>query len=104
MIFLSKKIFLIEFRSAYHEFIDTLRRIYPSVKILVVAAHVKWIRDNVRQVADEEKAEGHQDINYAQFDEFPGGYVANGHPSVETHHKIADQIIKAIEEMRLWAE
>jgi hypothetical protein len=33
----------------------------------------------------------------AQFDHFQNGYVANGHPSVETHRKIAGQMIEAIE-------
>ncbi len=90
------------YRTQYHEFIATIRKVYPNVKILAVAAPVDWIRENVRQVVEEEKAAGHEDIFYTQFDEFPGGYVANGHPTVETHRKIANQIIKAIETYRLF--
>ncbi len=89
------------YRKQYHDFLRTIRSVYPGVKIFAVAAHVDWIRENVRYVVDEEKANGRQDIYYAQFDYFQNGYVANGHPSVETHQKIADVLIKAIEEIQL---
>jgi len=89
------------YRSQYHEFIATIRSVYPKVKILAVATPVPWIRENVHRVVDQEKANGYQDIFYTQFDEFPGGYVANGHPTVETHRKIAGQIIEAIEKNHL---
>ncbi|MGH7492070.1 MAG: hypothetical protein ACREOO_06705 [bacterium] len=65
-----------------------------------VAAHVEWIRENVSKVVEEEKESGNLDIHYAQFDYFQNGYVANGHPSVETHRKIAGQLIAAIEAIR----
>jgi len=84
------------FRQTYHEFIITVRRVYPEVKILVVAAHPEWIRQNVSQIVEEEKRSGMQDVFYAQFDYFPDGYVANGHPNVKTHSKIADELIEAI--------
>jgi hypothetical protein len=84
------------FRKTYHEFIATVRRVYPEAKILAVAAHPEWIRQNVSRVVEEEKKSGRQDIYYAQFNYFPDGYVANGHPNVATHHKIADQLIEAI--------
>jgi hypothetical protein len=83
------------FRSGYHAFIARLRRLYPSVRIVAVAAPPPWIRTNVRQVVDEEAEAGHDDVLYCTFDEFPGGYVANGHPTVETHRKMAEQLIEA---------
>jgi len=89
------------YRTRYREFLQTIRRVYPRVNILAVAAHVDWIRDNVRQVVDEEKAKGRQDIHYAQFDYYKNGYVANGHPNVESHQKIANELIKAIEAANL---
>jgi hypothetical protein len=92
------------YRTRYQEFIDAIRNVYPDVKILAVAAPVDWIRENVRRVVDDEKSKDHHDIYYAQFDEFPGGYVANGHPTVETHRKIADQIIEAIETNHLFVK
>ncbi len=85
------------FRDGYHEFIADVRQAYSHVKILAVAAHAKWIQENVRQVVEEEKANGHDDIDYAEFGFFPGGYVASGHPNVETHKRIAGIIIKAID-------
>jgi hypothetical protein len=86
------------FRIAYRDFMARIRGKYPYVRILAVAAHPAWIRENVKQVVDEERAGGNQWTYYAQFDEFPGGYVVNGHPTVETHHKIADQILQVIKQ------
>jgi len=90
------------YQKRYHDFVATIRSVYPGVKILAVAAHVDWIRENVRQIVDEEKANGKQDIYYAQFDYFRNGYVANGHPSVGAHQKIAEQLIKMIETINLF--
>jgi hypothetical protein len=90
------------FRMAYREFIDRIRWLYSGVRIVAVAAYPEWIRTNVSQVVTDEKAAGQKDVFYATFDEFPGGYVANGHPTIETHQKMADQIIKAMEEMKLF--
>jgi hypothetical protein len=84
------------FRKGYREFLATIRGVYPGVTIIAVAAHEEWIHQNVRQVVEEEKAAAHTDIFYAQFDRFNGGYVADGHPTVATHQKIADQIIEVI--------
>lgn len=85
------------FRKGYHNFVDLLRNVYPNTKIVAVAAFDDWIRKNVKQVVDEESTSGMKDIFYSQFDRFEGGYVANGHPTVETHRKMADQIIESIE-------
>ncbi len=90
------------FRKGYHNFLGKIRKVYPGVPIIAVAAHVEWIRDNVKQVVDEEKADGHNEVFYTQFDYFAGGYVASGHPSVETDKKIAEEIIKAIDGYRLF--
>jgi hypothetical protein len=68
----------------------------------VVLAYPEWIRRNVKQLVDEEKASGKLDIYYSTFDEFPGGYVANGHPTVATHQKMADQLIKDMESFDLF--
>jgi hypothetical protein len=84
------------YRTRYHDFLTTLRRVYPGVTILAVAAHLEWMRKNVRQVVEEERAQGRQDVSYAQFDYFQNGYVANGHPSVATHEKIAEQLLPAV--------
>jgi len=92
------------FRKTYHEFLESVRGVYPKVKIVAVAAYPEWIRKNVRQVVDEEHSSGKQDIYYTTFDEFPGGYVANGHPTVETHQKMANQIIKSMESFNLFQD
>jgi hypothetical protein len=90
------------FRKGYHEFIATVREAYPGVRILAVSAFPEWIRTNVRKVVEDERRNGKTDIDYAQYDEFPGGYVAYGHPKVETHQKMADQIIMAIDSLKIF--
>jgi hypothetical protein len=92
------------FRAGYHAFIQKIRTVYPGVKILAVAAYPEWIRNNVALVVDEEKTRENLDIFYGTFDDYPGGYVANGHPTVETHRKIADQIIRTMEQLNLFSE
>jgi hypothetical protein len=92
------------FRKTYHQFIQTLRDVYPDVKIVAAAAFPEWVRTNVKQVVEEELASGRKDVFYTTFDEFPGGYVANGHPTVETHQKMADQIIQAMESYQLFSK
>jgi lysophospholipase L1-like esterase len=92
------------FRKTYHEFISTVRNVYPGVTIVAVAAHPEWVQKNVKQVVDEEIAAGHKDISYAQFGFYPGQYVANGHPTVEIHKKIAEEIIKAIDKTGVFSE
>jgi hypothetical protein len=72
------------------------------VKIVAVAPFAEWIRLNVREVVDRERSEGREDVFYAQYDRFEGGYVANGHPTVATHRKMADQIIRAMEPLHLF--
>ena len=90
------------FRKAYRDFLATIRKVYPEVKIVAVAAFPEWIRKNVKQVVEEETAVGGQDVYYAQFDHFENGYVANGHPTVATHQKMADQIIQSIESFNIF--
>lgn len=85
------------FRSAYHEFLNTIRHEYAGAKIVALAPYTEWARKNTKQVVEEEKTAGMKDLYYASYDEFPGGYVANHHPTVETHKKMADQIIAFIE-------
>ncbi|MBN2279582.1 MAG: T9SS type A sorting domain-containing protein [Candidatus Marinimicrobia bacterium] len=86
-----------EYIHAYHEFISTIRNDYPGIKILAVAPHVDWIRECVKQVVTTERDDGYNDLYYAQYSQYPGGYVNEGHPNVETHRKIADEIIAAID-------
>jgi hypothetical protein len=92
------------FRRTYADFLCVLRSAYPGVRILAVAADTPWIRENVRRVVEEEKTAGRGDIHYTQFDHVPGGTVANGHPNVETHRRIAKVLIRAIEEMGAFEE
>ena len=90
------------FCSAYHDFLNVIRAQYPGVKIVALAPYTAWARKNTKQIVDEENASGKKDVLYATYDQFPGGYVGNGHPTVETHKKMADQIIAFMESFRIF--
>jgi hypothetical protein len=90
------------FRAAYGKFLDTLTSVYPGVRIVAVAASEPWIRENVGEVVDRERSAGKRNITYAQFDKFPGGYVAYGHPTVATHRLMADQLIAQMDAFKLF--
>lgn len=92
------------FRNGYHDFLATLRSVYPKVIILAVAAYPDWIQKNVKQIVEEERQNGNKDIFFTHFDDFPNGKVANGHPTVESHKKIAGQIIKAIDQLKIFSD
>ena len=90
------------FRSAYRRFLGTLRTVYPGIRIVAVAGSEEWIRENVRKVVDEEQEAGDRTISYARFDRFNGGYVGYGHPTVETHARMAEQLISQMEAFHLF--
>jgi lysophospholipase L1-like esterase len=82
------------FRRAYAGLLAKVRRHHPRVEIVALAHFNPWVREQVKRVVDEA---GDRRLHYAQFDEFPGGYVADGHPTVATHRKMAAQILPQIE-------
>jgi len=90
------------FISRYHHFIQMIRDVYPGVQIIAFSPHVEWLKDQVRQVVESEKARGHADVFYADFDYYEGGYVANSHPSVETHLKISKALINTIKQIPIF--
>jgi hypothetical protein len=92
------------FKAEYHKFITRVFDLYPKVKILAVAAHVTWIQDVVKEIANEENEAGIKDLYYADYPYYTGGYINNGHPNVETHHRIAERLISAIEKMNVWEQ
>jgi hypothetical protein len=92
------------FRYHYRKFLATIRSVYPGVKIVCVAAFPPWIRRQTHLIVDAETRSGAKDCYYAQYDEFPGGYVGNGHPTVATHKLMADQIIAAMESFKLFRD
>jgi hypothetical protein len=90
------------FRAAYRRFLDTLRAVYPGIRIVAVAASEHWIRENVGKVVGEVQAAGNRTVFYASFDRFEGGYVAYGHPTVETHRRMAEQLISRMDTFHLF--
>ncbi len=90
------------YKTRYHEFIAIIRDAYPGVKILCVATHVEWMRTTIAEIVQEENEGGNEDVYYAQYSYYEGGYVNNGHPNVATHYGIADELINYIDTMDPW--
>lgn len=90
------------YKTRYHQFIATLRDVYPGVKILAAAPHVDWLQQVIAEIVTEENAAGNNDVYYTYYHYYEGGYVYEGHPSVATHRKIADELIAAIEKFDAW--
>lgn len=91
------------FKSKYHQFIATIRDVYPGVKILAVATQLPWLKTVIEEVVAEEKQKGNNDVFPAFYPQFPDdGYVYGWHPSVATHHKIADSLITYIDKINAW--
>ncbi len=91
------------YKSEYHKFIATLRDLYPGVKILAVGPHVEWLQQVIAEIVSEENAAGNADVYYTFYPYYDGGYVYDGHPSVATHHQIADRLIAAINSFDAWS-
>lgn len=81
-----------QFRAAYHRMIAEVRQHHPAAKIVALAPYTPWAREHIARVVAEETTAGMKEIYYAQFDRFEDGYVADGHPTVATHRKMAEQI------------
>lgn len=92
------------FRNGYMKLLSMVREAYPDAPILVWAPYPTWARRNEREIVAKERAEGFKKVYYAHFDRFPGGYVADGHPTVATHRKMAAELIKAINRIAVFKE
>jgi lysophospholipase L1-like esterase len=90
-----------EFRTAYQKLIRKVVHHHPEARILALAPSKPWARENIAAVVKAEREGGNPDIFYAEFDDYPGGYVANGHPTVETHQKIASGILAQLKVLGL---
>lgn len=87
------------FRGGYGKLLRRIREAYPGVPILAWAPYPEWVQINTSRVVETVRTDGFTHLHYAHFDEFPGGYVADGHPTVATHKKMAAQLIRAIDDI-----
>lgn len=86
-----------KFRDGYAKLLHMVRNAYPGVPILAWAPYPMWARKNTRSVVEKVRSDGFTKLYYAHFDRFPGGYVADGHPTIATHRKMAAELIEAID-------
>lgn len=93
-----------KFRDGYAKLLAMIREIYPGVPILAWAPYPIWARENTRAVVEKEGSEGFTKLYYDYFNEFPGGYIADGHPTVETHKKMAAELVEAIDHISIFAK
>ena len=90
------------FKERYHQFIATINDVYPGVKVLAVASYIEWMRQTISEIVEEEKSVGHDNVFYAQWSYYEGGYVHDGHPNVATHDSIAHELISYIDLIEPW--
>lgn len=90
-----------DFRNAYRRLIGEIRARHPASRIVALAPFTTWAQAQISAVVDAEKAAGNNDVGFARFDKIPNGYVADGHPTVETHRKMAEQILNQLKELGL---
>jgi len=91
------------FDNAYDSLIQKLRVTHPGVKIICCATKV-WPTNAlvaaVKRVVTRQLACGHKDIRYFEYSTANGALY--GHPSLDDHRHIADQLIPIIREMTGW--
>jgi hypothetical protein len=91
------------FKSRYHEFIGTILRFYPGVKILLVAPNdLDWIKEQASTVVADENSRGHKNIYYTYFPLYDDHFVNDGHPDVVADQMIAERLIEKIDTMNVW--
>jgi Carbohydrate esterase 2 N-terminal/GDSL-like Lipase/Acylhydrolase family len=92
-----------EFRQAYHRLIGKVRAQAPQAAIVALAAPKPWLLANIQQVVAAEHVAGHGRIHFASFDLAPEECVADGHPSVAAHQRIAQQVIAQLVALKVLA-
>jgi Carbohydrate esterase 2 N-terminal/Secretion system C-terminal sorting domain/GDSL-like Lipase/Acylhydrolase len=91
------------FKERYHEFLSTVKDLYPGVKILCVAANdLTWLKQNISEVVEEENSWGYKNVFFTYFPYYSGEYVNSGHPNTSAHQKIADKLISVIDTLNAW--
>lgn len=89
------------FIKKYNDFVETIKEVYPDAKILCVATHLEWTKKAIDEVIKIQNKENFKDIYSVLIPYFSNGYVYGGHPTVETHHKIAQTIIDTIKKYQI---
>ena len=91
------------FDTAYHTFIDKIRKRYPDVKIICCATKV-WPTDalfaRVKAIVTEEQRRGNKNIRY--FDYISENGALYGHPNLHDHQMIAEELIPVVAEITGW--
>lgn len=89
------------FIKKYNEFVENIKLVYPEAKVLCVATHLEWAERAIDEVIKIQNKENFKEIYSVFIPYFQNGYVYGGHPTVETHHKIAQEIINVIEKYKI---
>ena len=91
------------FKQRYRKFIETIMKVYPGSKILLVAANnVEWIKQQTSEVATEENEKGNKNVYYTYFPAYEDHFVNEDHPDVVGDKMIAERLIEKIDTMNVW--
>lgn len=89
------------FIAKYNDFVERIKSNYPNAKILCVATHLDWTKKAVDEVIKIQNKKDFNKIYSVLVPQYSEGYVYGGHPSVEIHNKMAQEIINVIDKFEL---
>jgi len=95
------------FQEAYHRFIGLIRQRYPGVFIVMMGPFdpcggKERAAEVVKRVFDEECSSGNKNIQFHQYPSFTDGDYVCCHPGIVYHERIAESLIRCIEEKKCW--
>lgn len=85
----------------YNDFVESIKSNYPNAKILCIATHLDWTKEAVDEVIKIQNNKNFNKIYSLLIPQYSEGYVYGGHPSVEIHNKMAQEIINVINKFEL---
>ncbi len=95
------------FVSAYVSFLVQLREIYPESYLLPVApllasSEAARVSGYIRSAVDQRHAAGDPKIGFADINIPATGSGCDGHPNVETHAQMAEQLVRELQSRLGW--
>ena len=89
------------FIKKYNDFLERIKINYPNAKILCIATHLEWTKKAVDEVIKIQNDKNFNKIYSLLIPKYSEGYVYGGHPSLEIHNKMAQEIINVIDKYEL---
>lgn len=94
-----------QWKQAYHNLLDTLRRSYGAVPFVLTAVPLPGGAQMaaVQEVVQEQQSAGYRHVYFAALPR-PRGSACQGHPNTEDHQKFAQSLEELIDRESLWSQ